>query len=574
MPGPGNHSSKKKKTTTTTKTAETTVPENKDAKTNYTASEMLQLVDAARVEGLQEGHKAGRVEMFDEFVANFAEEHGYGLCIPIDKHTHAPSAASPTTVVLQHTGVQASPESAPHTNTSIERVTASVTSVSSLNFREFLTKADPASISQFCDWASTTTDGRNLKLFWQRATDEGKKLGKEEERKSTYGKGYDDGYANGQMDALADKFTFDKHCSEGFSEGLTIGFKNSQLAGREAERKTHEVQTMATTTVGTNHNMQTTATTAEAATQTHTSTKRVDNTSQTGATSHRQSEQAQRTTQTVTNVVDVPNGTNGVQMPPEASQPQPGTTNTTSAPNASANGRRDTEEVEEEREDEGEGIEDGKGEGKGVEERENDAEAMHEHVEDVSPATPTTTVGTDTSNGALSVPAPLGTPQEHPQATTAPQTRNASANGRRNAVEVEEEREEEEVDSGKGKDERGEVKHVENVLTTNNTTAGRAERVERTTWTDTTSKRTNDASNGAGNMSNNGTRSTTAPPTTTMHPARTASANGREGMVEDEKDEGRASRRRKRREEKKRRKYEAAEYGGTATGHKRVEDTL
>jgi hypothetical protein len=69
MLGPGNHSSKKKKTTTTTKPAtatatestETTVPHNGTAKTTYTALETLQLVNTARLEGLQEGHKAGHI---------------------------------------------------------------------------------------------------------------------------------------------------------------------------------------------------------------------------------------------------------------------------------------------------------------------------------------------------------------------------------------------------------------------------------------------------------------------------------------------------------------------------------
>ena len=45
------------------------------------------------------------------------------------------------------------------------------------NFRSFLEMADGKTIAQFCNWASTTSDGENLRLLWVRTMEEGEKLG-------------------------------------------------------------------------------------------------------------------------------------------------------------------------------------------------------------------------------------------------------------------------------------------------------------------------------------------------------------------------------------------------------------
>ena len=58
--------------------------------------------------------------------------------------------------------------------------TASTVSESTLacyNFRRFLEIADRKTIAQFCTWAAATSDGKNLRLLWTHALDEGEKLG-------------------------------------------------------------------------------------------------------------------------------------------------------------------------------------------------------------------------------------------------------------------------------------------------------------------------------------------------------------------------------------------------------------
>jgi hypothetical protein len=170
----------------------------------------------------------------------------------------------------------------------------------------------------------------NLKWFWQHAIEEGKKQGSEEERRLAYKGGYDEGYADGQTDALADKSTFDKHCSEGFCEGLTIGFKNGELAGREAERKMHGVQT----TVSIDSSMQTTTATIDAATQTSASTNRVKNMSQTVAMDRQQPECVQQAMQAATSIKNTSNDTHDMSTAPTMFQQQPQATTMALARNA------------------------------------------------------------------------------------------------------------------------------------------------------------------------------------------------------------------------------------------------
>jgi hypothetical protein len=154
--------------------------------------------------------------------------------------------------------------------------------VSAHDFHEFLKHTDHENISRFCDLASGTTDGANLKLFWTHTIEEGRKLGIEEGKEVGYGKGYGEGYGSRRLDMLQDEFTFEQFRSEGFGEGLSIGFKNRELAGREAERASRDHRTanhthsstQTTTTVNTaDSSTQTTstiktATTIEMATQT------------------------------------------------------------------------------------------------------------------------------------------------------------------------------------------------------------------------------------------------------------------------------------------------------------------
>jgi hypothetical protein len=110
--------------------------------------------------------------------------------------------------------------------------------VSTCNFCLFLKKADYKNVSHFCDWASTTSNGANLKLLWTCVIDEGKKLGIEEGRILWYKEFYGEGYVMGCSDTLQDELAFEEFRSEGFREGLSIRFKNGELARREAERAT------------------------------------------------------------------------------------------------------------------------------------------------------------------------------------------------------------------------------------------------------------------------------------------------------------------------------------------------
>ena len=66
-----------------------------------------------------------------------------------------------------------------------------------IDFAFFIKNADLLSIGKFCNFASSTPDGLNLKLFWQRAFSEGHKLGRLD--------GYDDGYSCGYLDAQDDE---------------------------------------------------------------------------------------------------------------------------------------------------------------------------------------------------------------------------------------------------------------------------------------------------------------------------------------------------------------------------------
>ena len=50
-------------------------------------------------------------------------------------------------------------------------------STSACNFHSFLKMAGRKTIAQFCIWASTTSDSKNLRLLWVCALDEGEKLG-------------------------------------------------------------------------------------------------------------------------------------------------------------------------------------------------------------------------------------------------------------------------------------------------------------------------------------------------------------------------------------------------------------
>jgi hypothetical protein len=139
--------------------------------------------------------------------------------------------------------------------------------VSTCNFCLFLEKADYKNVSHFCNWASTTSDSANLKLLWTHAIDEGKKLGIEEGRILWYKEFYGEGYAPGCSDTLQDELAFKEFRSEGFGEGLSIRFKNGELAGREAERATRDHRNNVHTNCSTQTTTSTTCT-IDAVTQT------------------------------------------------------------------------------------------------------------------------------------------------------------------------------------------------------------------------------------------------------------------------------------------------------------------
>src|ERR1700679_3258961 len=62
-----------------------------------------------------------------------------------------------------------------------------------LDFRTFLEVAEYKSIAQFCTWASTTSDGANLRRLWERAMDEGEKLGIKKGKKLGIKEGIEEG---------------------------------------------------------------------------------------------------------------------------------------------------------------------------------------------------------------------------------------------------------------------------------------------------------------------------------------------------------------------------------------------
>jgi hypothetical protein len=135
---------------------------------------------------------------------------------------------------------------------------------STCDFHKFLKIARYKDIAQFCNWASTTKEGTNIQLLCKCAIEEGRKLGIE--GRVPYNEAYDEGYATRHSDTLQDEFVFEEFCSEGFREGLSIGFENRELAGREAERATREHRTAVCVEASAQTN--TTVNTANSSTQT------------------------------------------------------------------------------------------------------------------------------------------------------------------------------------------------------------------------------------------------------------------------------------------------------------------
>ena len=70
---------------------------------------------------------------------------------------------------------------------------------------------DRKSIAQFCDWAAATSDGKNLRLLWNCAVDEGEKVGIAQGKKLGLKEGIERGMDLGHEEGyLVTKEGFDK----------------------------------------------------------------------------------------------------------------------------------------------------------------------------------------------------------------------------------------------------------------------------------------------------------------------------------------------------------------------------
>ena len=61
------------------------------------------------------------------------------------------------------------------------------------DFAAFIRLADLSDIQHFCEAASSSREGVNLGVFWQRAFAEGQKVRQEEEYERGFASGYNDG---------------------------------------------------------------------------------------------------------------------------------------------------------------------------------------------------------------------------------------------------------------------------------------------------------------------------------------------------------------------------------------------
>jgi hypothetical protein len=98
------------------------------------------------------------------------------------------------------------------------------------DFHSFLEIAEYKSIAQFCTWASTTSDGVNLRLLWECTMDEGEKLGMKKGKKLGMKEGIEKG--------------MDLGCEEGYQvtkEGFDKIIQAVKAKGTPKKPITHEM---------------------------------------------------------------------------------------------------------------------------------------------------------------------------------------------------------------------------------------------------------------------------------------------------------------------------------------------
>ena len=96
--------------------------------------------------------------------------------------------------------------------------------ISAVDFRTFIQHAKLDDIEKFLTLVSTTQDGRNLALFWERA--------------------YDRGYVEGREDVLSEELDLatQEHEHEWMQHGQAVGYKEGYKKGKEDSPQDHDIE--------------------------------------------------------------------------------------------------------------------------------------------------------------------------------------------------------------------------------------------------------------------------------------------------------------------------------------------
>jgi len=96
--------------------------------------------------------------------------------------------------------------------------------ISAVDFRTFIQHAKLDDIEKFLTLVSTTQDGRNLALFWERA--------------------YDRGYVEGREDVLSEELDLatQEHEHEWMQRGRAVGYEEGYKKGKEDSPQDHDIE--------------------------------------------------------------------------------------------------------------------------------------------------------------------------------------------------------------------------------------------------------------------------------------------------------------------------------------------
>ena len=109
-----------------------------------------------------------------------------------------------------------------------------------LYFHSFLKIADYKSIGQFCTFASSTSNGTNLRLLWECTMDEGEKWGIKKRKKLGMKEGLEEGMNLGHEEGM------NLGCEEGYliaKEGFNRIIQGVKAKGTLKKTTTHEMAT-------------------------------------------------------------------------------------------------------------------------------------------------------------------------------------------------------------------------------------------------------------------------------------------------------------------------------------------